>query len=142
MTPMTATIELFDRFKQRLELVHDSAAAERLGVKAQTVSNWRNRGSQAEPRLIEAMCRALDVDATAWVLRAQAEQAHDPANGAVWRRLAARIGTSAAALSALAAGFDLLLERLQAGNPRLLRLSSQLLDGWLPEPGTILSLWP
>jgi hypothetical protein len=96
---MSATIELFEQFKEHLTVRSDHAAGRILGVKPQTISNWRTRGSQAEPKLIETMCHKMDMDPTPWLLRAQAEQAHDPANVMVWKRMASRLGV---ALSAIA----------------------------------------
>jgi transcriptional regulator with XRE-family HTH domain len=88
---MNATNDLFDRFKKAQGIYADLGGAKALGVKAQTVSNWRNRGSQASPKLIEAMCRHLDEDPARWLLRVMAEQAPDPADGAVWKRLAKQL---------------------------------------------------
>ena len=68
-------------------------------MKPQTISNWRTRGSQAEPKLIETMCRKLDQDPTPWLLRAQADQAHDPDNVMVWKRMASRLGVSLSAIA-------------------------------------------
>lgn len=96
---MSATIELFERFKDHLTVASDHAAGRILGVKPQTVSNWRTRGSQAEPKLIETMCRKLGEDPVPWLLRAQADQAHDPANVLVWKRVASRLGVSLAAVA-------------------------------------------
>ncbi|MDA3915039.1 hypothetical protein [Oleiagrimonas sp.] len=96
---MSTTVELFERFKEHLRVRSDHAAGLILGVKPQTISNWRTRGSQAEPKLIEMMCAKLGEDSTPWLLRAQAEQAHDPANGLVWKRLATRLGLPLTALA-------------------------------------------
>ncbi len=72
----------------------------KLGVKVQTVSNWRTRGSQAEAATIDAMCRQLEEDPTPWLLRIQAEQGgEDSANSMVWRRVATRLGVSLSMLS-------------------------------------------
>jgi hypothetical protein len=96
---MSTTIELFDLYKRSLALTSDLAAARKLGIKAQTVSNWRTRGSQAEPWLIVAMCEHLEDDPMRWLLAAQSEQAHDPANQMVWRRLATKLGMPLSALA-------------------------------------------
>lgn len=106
---MSTTVELLERFKLHLAVRSDHAAGRMLGVKPQTISNWRTRGSQAEPKLIEMMCRKLGEDSAPWLLRAQAEQAHDPANGLVWKRLATRLGVSLTALAVmLETGADIL----------------------------------
>jgi len=46
---MSAIIELFEQYKRPIDVQADRLAAQALGVKSQTVSNWRTRGSQAEP---------------------------------------------------------------------------------------------
>lgn len=96
---MSATIELFEQFKEHLTVRSDHAAGQILGVKPQTISNWRTRGSQAEPKLIETMCRKLDKDPMPWLVRAQVEMAHDPANGMVWKRVASRLGMAVGAVA-------------------------------------------
>lgn len=101
---MNTTTELFDRYKASLEVRSDRQAAMRLGVKVQTVSNWRTRGSQAEAATIDAMCSQLGEDPMPWLLRIQAEQGGiESRNGKVWRNVAMRLGVS---LSALALALD------------------------------------
>lgn len=101
---MSATIELFELFKEHLKVRSDHAAGQILGVKPQTVSNWRTRGSQAEPKLIETMCHKMGEDPVPWLLRAQADQAHDPANVLVWKRLASRLGVALTAVALFLGG--------------------------------------
>ena len=88
---MNATNQLFDLYKKSLGIRADLGGAKALGVKAQTVSNWRNRGSQASPKLIEVMCRRTGENSARWLLRILSEQAPDPADGAVWKRLAKQL---------------------------------------------------
>lgn len=88
---MSTTLELFERYKQAIGAHADRAGAQALGVKSQTVSNWRTRGSQAEPRLIEKMCSGLREDVAPWLLRVQMEQASN-ANRKVWRRVGEKLG--------------------------------------------------
>lgn len=89
---MSATLELFERYKQVIGVQADSAGARALGVKSQTASNWRTRGSQAEPRLIEKMCVMLREDVAPWLLRVQMEQTPDTSNREVWRRVVEKLG--------------------------------------------------
>ncbi|AGG90253.1 MULTISPECIES: hypothetical protein [Rhodanobacter] len=95
---MQATLELFERYKLRIGAHADSAGAAALGVKSQTVSNWRTRGSQAEPWLIEKMCNALGIDTAEWLLRVQMEQAPSASNKLVWRRVGERLGYKVAGI--------------------------------------------
>jgi len=89
---MSATLELFEKYKLRIGVQADSAGAAALSIKSQTVSNWRTRGSQAEPRLIEAMATTVGADVGEWLLRAQIEQSFDPSNREVWRRMSRKLG--------------------------------------------------
>jgi hypothetical protein len=99
---MSATLELLAKYKQALAVHADSAAALALGVKNQTVSNWRTRGSQAEPWLIEKMCAAVGEATAPWLLRVQFEQAPDASNKQVWRRVAQHFGCKLAGIAAIA----------------------------------------
>ncbi|HEU4992312.1 MAG TPA: hypothetical protein VFT52_07480 [Luteimonas sp.] len=99
---MNATLELLERYKLALSLRADSAAARALGVKTQTVSNWRTRGSQAEPWVIEKMCAAIGVPTAPWLLHAQFAQAPDASNKQVWRRVAQSLGCKLGGLAAFA----------------------------------------
>ncbi|MGN2254581.1 hypothetical protein ACFWZ4_14475 [Frateuria sp. GZRe12] len=99
---MSATLELLAKYKQALAVHADSAAAHALGVKNQTVSNWRTRGSQAEPWLIEKMCAAVGETTAPWLLRVQFEQAPDTSNKQVWRRVAQHFGCKIAGLASIA----------------------------------------
>lgn len=98
---MSATLELLTKYKQALAVHADSAAAQALGVKNQTVSNWRTRGSQAEPWLIEKMCTAVGEATAPWLLRVQFEQAPDASNKQVWRRVAQHFGCKLGAIAAI-----------------------------------------
>jgi hypothetical protein len=100
---MTATIELLERYKHSLGVRADRLAAQALGVKSQTVSNWRTRGSQAEPWLIEKMCMALGYDVAPWLVRMLAEQATGMHNRKVWMRVGKSLGYRMVSVAALAA---------------------------------------
>lgn len=105
---MNSTTTLFDRYKESLQVRSDRQAALSLGVKVQTVSNWRTRGSQAEAATIDAMCEQLGEDPMPWLLRIQAEQGGETSrNSRVWRNVAVRLGVS---LPAMAIVLDGLLD--------------------------------
>lgn len=99
---MSATLELFEQYKLCIGARADRAGAGALGVKSQTVSNWRTRGSQAEPWLIEAMCTKLGCAPAPWLIRVLAEQATGAHNRKVWERLGKGLGYRMAAWIALA----------------------------------------
>lgn len=102
---MNSTTNLFDRYKESLQVRSDRQAALSLGVKVQTVSNWRTRGSQAEAATIDSMCEQLGEDPMPWLLRIQAEQGGESSrNSRVWRNVAVRLGVSLPALAILMDG--------------------------------------
>ena len=88
---MSATLELFDRFKAAKALPSDNAAALALGISRQTVNNWRKRASQGEPRVIEKMCNALDLEPGLWLIRMLEERSPNVEDRRVWRRMATRL---------------------------------------------------
>lgn len=111
---MSATIELFEQYKQAIGVQADRLAAQELGVKSQTVSNWRTRGSQAEPWLIEKMCLVLERDATPWLLRTLAEQASGAHNRVVWERVAKMLKHRATAMMAVGVSLAWLGQAIEA----------------------------
>lgn len=112
---MSATIELFEQYKQAIGVQADRLAAQALGVKSQTASNWRTRGSQAEPWLIEKMCVALGHDATPWLVRVLTEQATGLHNRKVWERVGKELGYKIAGMVALLGAHAAWLSRLADG---------------------------
>ncbi|HET6631365.1 MAG TPA: hypothetical protein VFG73_01485 [Rhodanobacteraceae bacterium] len=112
------TVELFESYKSSLGVRTDCAAAESLGVKNQTVNNWRSRGSQAEPRLLKRMCTKLKLDPAEWILRAQMTQTPDPKNKQIWRGIAKQFGYKIALVAAPLA--SMLAAQLASGQSGLL----------------------
>ena len=112
---MSATLDLFEQFKRHRGMQADRTAAAALGVKSQTVSNWRTRGSQAEPWLIEKMCEAMDADLTQWLLRVQMEQAPNIENKQAWRRVCEKLGYQTAGIAALLTSASMALSDGAAG---------------------------
>lgn len=140
---MTATNELFDSYKVAIGVSADLGGAKSLGVKAQTVSNWRNRGSQASPKLIEAMCRRTGENPARWLLRVMAEQAPDPADRAVWKRVAKQVKASLAfAGVALASALYLLFGGTGALSEPALALSGEVARFLTSAPAALATLLP
>jgi hypothetical protein len=132
---MSATMELFERYKMKIGVYTDGAGAASLGVKSQTVSNWRTRGSQAEPRLIEKMAATIDADAGEWLLRVQVEQSFDTSNKEVWRRLSQKLGyklgcvavLSASAVAQFGCRLGMLAEDLACGASGIAAVTDRLM---------------
>jgi hypothetical protein len=71
---MNETVRLFERWKREHGLKTDAEAARKLGIKRQTVDNWRHRGSHAEADLIVRMCEDLSEDLSRCLKRIAAER--------------------------------------------------------------------
>lgn len=99
---MSATLELFEAWKAAKGYATDSAAGHALKVSRQTVNNWRSRGGNAEPHVIERMAADLGRDPVPVILQAFAEAARDAEAKRTLGRLARRLGAACVALLALA----------------------------------------
>lgn len=93
---MTATLDLLARFKTAKSITSDNAAAHELGLTRGAISRWRNSGGQAEPHVVEAMCKALGIDVLPWLARIESERAHGSENAKVWASVARRLGAATA----------------------------------------------
>jgi len=70
---MSATFNLFGRWKQHKGFKSDNQAAIALGIPRQTVQNWKE-GRNGEPEYIERMAHDLGEDPVKTILEAYAEQ--------------------------------------------------------------------
>ncbi|HEX7342303.1 MAG TPA: hypothetical protein VF269_08525 [Rhodanobacteraceae bacterium] len=133
---MNTTTTLFDRYKESLAVRSDRQAALHLGVKVQTVSNWRTRGSQAEAATIDAMCKQLGEDTMPWLLRIQAEQGgEDSRNGKVWRNVAVRLGVSLSVIAIMLEGIASTVSSMTAltdGGSDMLSMAMPLVRAVVP----------
>lgn len=92
---MSATLQLFDRYKIAKAAESDAAAGKLLGLKPSSVSNYRQGVRHAEPEVVRKMAMALGEDPELWVLKVQAERETVPARRAVWLRCVERLATAA-----------------------------------------------
>lgn len=95
---MSATWELFERWKARNGHASNSAGAEALGTARQTVQNWKE-GRNAEAHFIERMAKDLGEDPVPVILEAFAEAARDAEARRALQRLAKRFRGAALALA-------------------------------------------
>lgn len=86
---MSATWELFERWKASKGFDSNNAAALSLGTTRQTVHNWKE-GRNGEAHVIERMCSDLGEDPVPVILQAFAEASRDAQAKRALQRLAKR----------------------------------------------------
>ena len=85
---MKNSIVLFDKYKQRLNIESDNAAALKLGVSRQCTSKWRNGEAHPDAESVAAMCDATGENLAHWLPLIEADRARNPEARKVWLRLA------------------------------------------------------
>lgn len=98
---MSATNDLFTRWKAHKRIDTDSEAAKRLGVSHGTPHHWK-QGRNASVAVLERMAKDLGEDVIPHYLAAMAEAAKDAEDKRTLARLARRLGAACFALLALA----------------------------------------
>jgi hypothetical protein len=98
---MKNSIVLFDKYKQRLNIESDNAAALKLGVSRQCTSKWRNGEAHPDAESVAAMCDATGENLAHWLPLIEADRARNPEARKVWLRLA-----QTAAIITLAVGIS------------------------------------
>lgn len=98
---MSATNELFTRWKAHNRIQTDAEAAKLLGVSHGTPHHWR-QGRNGAASVIERMAKDLGVDPIPTILQAFAEAARDAEDRKTLGRLARRLGAACVALLAAA----------------------------------------
>jgi len=98
---MSATLELFERWKKAKGYETDTEAALRLGITKQTISNWRARDGNASPYVIEHMANDLREDFATLLIQAWTETHKDPADQKAVAKLVHRLGPAVIALAML-----------------------------------------
>jgi hypothetical protein len=95
---MSATWELFERWKARKGHESNNAAASDLGTARQTVQNWKD-GRNGDAHFIERMAKDLGEDPVPVILEAFAEAARDAQAKRTLQRLAKRFRGAALAVA-------------------------------------------
>lgn len=98
---MSATNELFTRWKAHSRITTDAEAAKVLGISHGTPHHWR-QGRNGAASVIERMAKDLGVDPIPTILQAFAEAARDAEDRKTLARLARRLGAACLALLAAA----------------------------------------
>ena len=94
---MSATYDLFTRWKKQKSIPSDNAGALALGVSRASASLWK-QGRNADADVIERMAKDIGESPAAWAARAMAEQSKGEAARA-WARIARQLGAAAAVLA-------------------------------------------
>lgn len=102
---MSASYDLFCRWKHVQKIQSDNAGALALGVSRATVSLWK-QGKNAEIHYIERMAVDIGDSPEMWSAVVMAERSNSEDEKAAWRRIAQKLATFALALC-LAVGFSL-----------------------------------
>lgn len=92
---MSATYDLFTRWKAAKGLTSDNQGATALGMGRASVSQWK-QGRNAEAHVIAVMANDIGEETGAWLAAVQAEKATTQQDRKEWLRLAARLGWAAA----------------------------------------------
>lgn len=94
---MKTTVELIDELRRRRQLT-DYGAAKALGVTRSTISNYRCRGIVMAPAVAHRLAELLEIDSAYVRAIVEAERAardEQPAERAMWERIAQAFGKAA-----------------------------------------------
>lgn len=97
---MSASYDLFCRWKYVQKIDSDNAGAIALGVSRGTVSLWK-QGKNAEIQLIEKMAGDIGERQDLWAARVMAERSSSEEERGAWKRIAQRLGTTATFLAVI-----------------------------------------
>ncbi len=81
---MSVSIELLDRLKSAQGGVSDYRAAQLLGVKQPTMSQYRNGRCPLSPEKVIIACQLAGLDPLEWLMRLQLERARCDSEKALW----------------------------------------------------------
>lgn len=86
---MSHTTELIDRYKTKMGIESDYAAAKMLRLTPNALSNYRNGVSHADDKTAVLLADALGLDPYRTIARINSERAKKPEDRAFWKRIAA-----------------------------------------------------
>ncbi|WP_102944350.1 DUF3693 domain-containing protein [Stenotrophomonas sp. VV52] len=94
---MSASYDLFCRWKHVQKIQSDNAGALALGVSRATVSLWK-QGKNAEIHYIERMANEIGDSPEMWSAVVMAERSNSEPEKAAWKRIAQKLATVAMTL--------------------------------------------
>lgn len=101
---------LLDRARDAQGVKSDYALCKRSGLRANSVSHWRNGHGLPDETACEKLATLAGLDPDVVVAQVNAMRANEPQARAIWERIAARLSVAAGSLSTviLSAAFTLL----------------------------------
>lgn len=99
---MSATFELFTRWRSAKGFTTDAEAARYLRIHVSTITPWKLHGRNGSPAVIERMAKDLGEDPVPTILKAFSEAARDAEDRKTLGRLARSVGAACLALLMLA----------------------------------------
>ncbi|QPB72710.1 hypothetical protein XFHB_13645 [Xylella fastidiosa] len=76
----------------------DNRLAEKIGIKRQTIHQWRQGTAPIADERIAQLCAIGKLDAPRWIAKIHAERAESPTERAAWKSMLERLTATAATL--------------------------------------------
>lgn len=96
---MTAIAELLDQARERCNFNSDNELATAVGLKRQTIHQWRHSLAPISDERIAQICAMAKLDGPHWTAQIHAERAQSPAERAMWKSMLDRLSAVAAVLA-------------------------------------------
>lgn len=104
---MKSVMEYVDELKEKLEIESDAELGKRIGGNRNTVSSWRNRGSQPEDFYCIVMAELLGIHPLEIIAAANIEREKDPQKIEWWEDFSKRHGYKVLSVSLIAGSLSL-----------------------------------
>ncbi|HID9489538.1 TPA: DUF3693 domain-containing protein [Stenotrophomonas maltophilia] len=96
---MTAIAQLLDQARERCNFNSDNELAAAVGLKRQTIHQWRHSLAPISDERIAQICAMAKLDGPHWTAQIHAERAQSPAERAMWKSMLDRLSAVAAVLA-------------------------------------------
>ncbi|KXB19703.1 DUF3693 domain-containing protein [Xylella fastidiosa] len=90
--------ELIDQVREKTKISSDNRLAEKIGIKRQTIHQWRQGTAPIADERIAQLCAIGKLDAPRWIAKIHAERAESPTERAAWKAMLERLTATAATL--------------------------------------------
>lgn len=100
---MTAIADLLDQVRSACKLNSDNELANAIGLKRQTIHQWRHSLAPVSDERIAQLCAMAKLDGPEWLARIHAERAQSPAERALWTKMLTRLAAAAIFIAPLSA---------------------------------------
>ncbi|WP_233341791.1 DUF3693 domain-containing protein [Xylella fastidiosa] len=95
---MKSVNELIDQVRKQTEISSDNRLAEKIGIKRQTIHQWRQGTAPIADERIAQLCAIAKLDGPTWIAKIHAERAESPTERAAWKSMLERLTATAATL--------------------------------------------